>query len=97
MQKGKYKFLCLLLLAGFIAGIFVADVLATHSSSGRADTGYAAMESPVEGTFLKRSNSSEDFSIYTLKFALPFAAVAAIVVALSIYAFYSDRRGKRQD
>jgi len=98
MQKGKSRFLYLLLLVGLGIGIFVVDVLATHSSSSIADTGRAAMESAVEGAFSRRGNSSEDFSsIYTLQFALPFAAVAAIVIALSTYAFYSDRRGKRQD
>ncbi len=97
MYKARVGFLYLLLLAGLSISILATEVLATHSSSSIADTGRAAMESAVEGAFARRGNSSEDFSsIYTLEFALPFAAVAAIVVALSMYAFHSDRRQKRQ-
>lgn len=86
---GKRRFVFLLLLASLTMGIFVAEVLAGWSVHRKAfSTARTTMSAP--------EHQEEYTSIYTLQFALPFVAVAAVVIALSVYAFYSDRRGKEK-
>jgi len=80
---GKRRFIFLLLLAS----LSVAEVLAGWSVHRKAfSTSRPTMSAP--------EHREESSSIYTLQFALPFVAVAAAVIALSVYAFYSDRRRK---
>jgi len=90
MRRGKKGFLYLLFLVGFSLGLFVARVQAGH-----ADIGHPSLERYGPHLSSRRTLPENYPSIYTLQFALPFAAVAAIIIALSMYVFYSDRRRKR--
>ncbi len=86
---GKRRLIFLLLLASLSMGILVADVLAGWSVHRKTfSTARPTMSAP--------EHQEEFTSIYTLQFALPFVAVAAAVIALSAYAFYSDRRRKER-